>query len=74
MFKKILKNELVTDVNNVVYFMKKSGVRMKFFISSIVLSIALTLFSVYTVSLLFPLVEGIINGNFKYFAYLLINT
>lgn len=66
MFEKILKNELFEDIKKVVYFMKKSGVRMKFFISSIVLSLALTLFSIYTVSLLFPLVEGIIKGNFNH--------
>ncbi len=66
MFENFLKNELFQDIKKVVFFMKKSGVRMKFFISSVVLSLALTLFSIYTVSLLFPLVEGIINGNFNH--------
>jgi len=64
MFKRISQIELVKDIKQVVSFMKMSGVRLKFFISSLTLSIGLTLFNLYTVSLLFPLVDGVIKGNF----------
>lgn len=46
-------------------FMKRSKVKVRFFVVCIVLSLCLTLFSMYTVSLLFPLAQGIIKGNFN---------
>ncbi len=62
---KIKNNETLRNSIGVILFMKKSGVRIKFFASSVGLSLILTLISTYTVSLLFPLVDGIIKGNFE---------
>jgi ABC-type multidrug transport system fused ATPase/permease subunit len=56
--------EILNDFKKIVYFMKVSGVKAKFFVTSIILSLGLTLFSMYTVSLLLPLAQGIIKGDF----------
>lgn len=66
MFKKILQSSLLKDFHQILFFMKKSGARFGFFSLSIVFSIGLTLFNLYTVSLLFPLVQGIIKSDFNH--------
>jgi len=53
------------DIATVVRFMRSCGVRARYFIQSLALSLALALFSLYTVSLLFPLVRDIISGDFS---------
>lgn len=65
MFKKILENDLIKDLKQVISFMKRTGVRLKFFSLSLFFSLGLTLFNLYTVALLFPLVQGIIKGDFS---------
>ena len=45
--------------------MKRTGVRLKFFTISLFFSLGLTLFNLYTVALLFPLVQGIIKSDFS---------
>jgi ATP-binding cassette, subfamily B, bacterial MsbA len=66
MFKKILESGVIKDLRQIISFMKLTGVRLKFFILSLFFSLSLTLFNLYTVALLFPLVQGIINGNFNH--------
>lgn len=66
MFKKILQSDLLKDFRQILFFMKKSGARFGFFSLSIIFSIGLTLFNLYTVSLLFPLVQGIIKSDFSH--------
>lgn len=66
MFNKFLQSELAIDLRRVVVFMKKTGVRFKFFSFSVFFSLGLTLFNLYTVALLFPLVQGIINSDFSH--------
>ena len=66
MFIKLLQSDLVKDFRQILFFMKKTGARFKFFIISIVFSLGLTLFNLYTVSLLFPLVQGIIKSDFSH--------
>ena len=56
---------ILTDVKEVLLFMKSCGVRMRFFMQSLGLSLALTIFALYTVSLLFPLVQDVISGDFS---------
>lgn len=66
MFNKFIQSELVIDLKQVVVFMKKTRVSFKFFSLSLAFSLGLTLFNLYTVSLLFPLVQGIISGDFSH--------
>lgn len=66
MFKKILDSDIIRDLKQIILFMKKTGVRLKFFSLSLFFSLALTIFNLYTVALLFPLVQGIINSNFDH--------
>lgn len=66
MFNKILQGELMSDLRQIIVFMKKTKVSFRFFSLSLFFSLGLTLFNLYTVSLLFPLVQGIINGNFNH--------
>lgn len=65
MFKKILENDLVKELKQIISFMKRTGVRLKFFTISLFFSLGLTIFNLYTVSLLFPLVQGIIKSDFS---------
>jgi len=65
MFKKILENDLVKELKQIISFMKRTGVRLKFFTISLFFSLGLTLFNLYTVALLFPLVQGIIKSDFS---------
>ena len=61
-----IKNiELLADLKKIFLYMKKSKVRMRFLVLCVFLSLVFTLFSMYTVSLLFPLAQGIIKGNFN---------
>jgi len=66
MFKKILENDLVKELKQIISFMKRTGVRLKFFSVSLFFSLGLTLFNLYTVALLFPLVQGIIKSDFSH--------
>lgn len=66
MLKKILSSEVLKDLKQIISFMKITGVRLKFFLISLFFSLGLTIFNLYTVALLFPLVQGIINGNFDH--------
>lgn len=66
MFKRILDSDVIKDLKQIISFMKITGVRFKFFMLSLFFSLGLTLFNLYTVALLFPLVQGIINGNFEH--------
>lgn len=63
---KILENELVKDIRKVLSFMKKTGIRLPFFAMSLFFSFGLVMFNLYTVSLLFPLVQGIIKSDFTH--------
>lgn len=65
MFNKFLSSELMVDLKQVFVFMKKTKTSFKFFSLSLFFSLGLTLFNLYTVSLLFPLVQGIISGDFS---------
>ena len=56
--------ELVVNIKQIIHFMRMTGVRLRFFVQSLLLSFGLTLFNMYTVALLFPLVQGIINSDF----------
>jgi hypothetical protein len=62
----LLSSEFFRDVRQVVVFMKKTGIRMRFFSVSLFFSLGLTLFNLYTVALLFPLVQGIIESDFSH--------
>jgi len=65
MIKEILKkNELFSGLRQMAVFLNKTGISWKFFALSLSFSLGLTLFNLYTVALLFPLAQGIINGNF----------
>lgn len=64
MFKKTIDTGVIKDIKQIIIFMKITGVRLKFFVMSLVFSLGLALFNLYTVALLFPLVQGIINNNF----------
>lgn len=66
MFNKFLQSELMIDLRQVLVFMKKTKISLKFFSLSLIFSLGLTLFNLYTVSLLFPLVQGIISGDFSH--------
>ena len=61
----VKKFSLVKGIKDILFFMKRSGVRARFFTFSLLLSIGVTLFNLYSVSLLFPLVNGIIANNFN---------
>ena len=63
--KKIKDIELLIDLKKICSYMKKSGVKMRYLVYCLIFSFGLTLFSMYTVSLLFPLAQGIIQGNFS---------
>lgn len=58
------QNELLTDIKQVISFMKKSGIRARYFTYTVALSLCVTLLSAYMVSLLLPLADGVIKGNF----------
>lgn len=64
MFSKFVQSGLMTDLKQIIVFMKKTKVSFKFFSLSLFFSLGLTIFNLYMVSLLFPLVQGIIGGNF----------
>ena len=66
MFNKLFQSELMTDLKQIIVFMKKTKVSFKFFSLSLFFSLGLTIFNLYMVSLLFPLVQGIISGNFNH--------
>jgi len=57
--------DLITDFRQVFFFMKKTGVRLRFFLWSLGLSLGLAIFNLYTVSLLFPLVQGIVKRDWS---------
>jgi len=57
---------LMSDIKQIIHFMRMTGVRLRFFVQSLLLSFGLTIFNMYTVALLFPLVQGIIKGNFDH--------
>lgn len=57
--------ELAHEMRRSIALMKKGGVRKRFFALSLSLSLGLTLFSLYNVSLLFPLIDGIIKNDFS---------
>jgi ABC-type multidrug transport system fused ATPase/permease subunit len=59
-------NALIKDIKVSLLFMKKTGVRVPFFIMSFSFSLGLVLFNLYAVALLFPLVQGIINSDFSH--------
>lgn len=63
--KKFKEIEWIIDLKKIFYFMKTSKVKMRFLVICVILSLGLTLFSMYTVSLLFPLAQGIIQGSFE---------
>lgn len=65
MIKEIFKkNELFSGLRQMAIFLNKTQISWRFFILSLSFSLGLTLFNLYTVALLFPLAQGIINGNF----------
>jgi ATP-binding cassette, subfamily B, bacterial MsbA len=59
-------SELVLDIKQIIFFMKKTGIRFRFFSVSIIFSLGLILINVYTISLLFPLSKGVIENNFEH--------
>jgi len=61
---------LIVDIRQIIRFMRMTGVRLRFFVQSLLLSFGLTLFNMYTVALLFPLVQGIIKGDFGHVRHL----
>lgn len=63
-FKELLENELIANIRQITHFMRMTGVRLRFFVQSLLLSFGLTLFNMYTVVLLFPLAQGLIQGDF----------
>jgi ABC-type multidrug transport system fused ATPase/permease subunit len=60
------KESFFNDLKQILEFMQKTGIRLRFFSVSVLFSLGLTLFNLYTVSLLFPLVKGIIENNFDH--------
>jgi len=57
------------DIRNIIFFMKNTEVSFRFFSISIFFSILLTIVNLYVIKLLFPLLKGIIEGNFEHVKY-----
>lgn len=59
------ESHFLTDLKSAIRLFRLGGVNRRFFGTAVVLSVMLTLFSTYTIGLLFPLVQGIVHGDYS---------
>lgn len=62
----LFKSEAIHHLKRLFGFLKQCRIKVSLFILSVVLSLGLTLLTIYGVSLLFPLIEGIIKSDFSH--------
>lgn len=58
------KNNLIEDIKNSIVLLKLGNIKPKYFAFVTGLALVVTVLNTYSVGLLFPLVNGIINGSF----------